>query len=446
MIADTQRRILFLQGPPSTFWCQLCDHFESSGAITRRINFSMGDWVYWRKPGADNYRGRFSRWGDFLRKYLIQHRITDILYYADRLPYHAVAREVGASLGVRTYAVEFGYLRPDWLTLERGAMGTLSHFPSDPEAIRKIARRVGGFVQPKEHFTHRFAQEATNEVLYNLLTVLVPYGYPFYRADKYYHPIVDYLSWLPSAFRKMLTERKRTKAALRLRVERKRYWMLALQIQADYQLRTNAHYHRQADMIAEVIESFAKHAHSDGYLIVKLHPLDNGIERWESLVKRLAKKYGVTERVLAVSDCDLKRTIRSSRGVITINSTVGLHSLRAGTPVKVLGMAIYDIPGLTHQGSLDSFWRKPQKVDKALRNAFVSALAATIQVHGSFYHPEGRLYACREIVRRVMNGLVNEPGAFVNPPPRLARALDRNVKIFSPLKDSGVPPGGGPSA
>lgn len=408
--------------------------------MTRRINLSMGDWVYWRKSGADNYRGRFSRWSAFLRKYLVEHQITDILYYADRLPYHAVAREVAMALGIRTYAVEFGYLRPDWLTLERGAMGTLSHFPNDPEAIRRIARQVSSFVQPKEHFTHRFSQEATNEVIYNLLTALVPYGYPFYRADKYYYPIRDYLSWIPSALRKVFTERKRSEAALRLRSERKRYWMLALQIQADYQLRTNAPYRCQADMIAEVIESFAKHAHQDGHLIVKLHPLDNGIERWESLVKRLAKKNGVVDRVLAVSNCDLKRTIRRSRGVITINSTVGLHSLRAGTPVKVLGIAVYDIPGLTHQGSLDLFWRKPQKVDKTLRNSLVSALAAAIQVHGSFYHPEGRLYACREIVHRVMNNLVNEPGAFVDPPPRLAQAFEQEVPIFSPLKGSGISP------
>lgn len=442
MITDTQRRVLFLQGPPSTFWRQLSDHFDASGAITRRINLSMGDWVYWRKPGADNYRGRFSRWGDFLRNYLIEHQITDILYYADRLPYHAVARELGESLGINTYALEFGYLRPDWITLERGAMGALSHFPNDPQVIRQIARRVRNFSQPKEHFSHPFTQEATNEVTYNLLSSLVPYAYPLYRADKYYSPLLDYLSWLPSALRKTFTEGKRTQAALKLRVDRKHYWMLALQIQADYQLRVNSHYQRQADMIAEVIASFAAHASKEGHLIVKLHPLDNGIERWEHLVERLATKHGVLNRVLAVSDCDLKRTIKHSRGVITINSTVGLHSLRAGIPVKVLGIAVYDIPGLTHQGSLDEFWIRPQKVDKTLRNALVSVLAATIQVHGSFYHPEGRLYACREIVKRIMNNSVNEPGAFVNPPPRLKQALESGVPIFSSLNGSGIRPTG----
>lgn len=47
---------------------------------------------------------------------------------------------------------------------------------------------------------------------------------------------------------------------------------------------------------------------------------------------------------------------------------------------------------------------------------------------------------CREIVRRVMNDLVDKPGAFVDLLPRLA--LERGVPIFNALKGSGVPPSG----
>ncbi|MVW79799.1 capsular biosynthesis protein [Bordetella sp. 02P26C-1] len=440
MEADTKRNILFLQGPPSTFWCQLADQFKAAGAQVRRINLSMGDWVYWRRRGADNYRGRFSRWGEYLRQYLLENRITDILYYADRLPYHAVAREIAASLGVDTYAVEFGYLRPDWVTLERGGMGALSHFPNDPTLVRKIAQRVPPFEQPTEHFTHRFGVEATNEVTYNLLTALLPYAYPFYRADKYYHPLVDYLAWVPNALYKFMTERRRSQAVERLSRGRRRYWMLALQLQADYQLRCNSHYRHQADMIEEVIASFSRNAPRTGHLVVKLHPLDNGIERWERRVANVAERHGVADRVLAVSKCNLKRTIRRSQGVITINSTVGLHSLRAGTPVKVLGIAVYDILGLTHQDSLDTFWEHPAPIDVTLRDALLSALAATIQIHGSFYHPRGRRAACDEIVRRVMHKGVNNAEAYIDPPPRLQSARDRNAPIFSPLKGSNVTP------
>lgn len=103
-------------------------------------------------------------------------------------------------------------------------------------------------------------------------------------------------------------------------------------------------------------------------------------------------------------------------------------------------MAVYDISGLTYQGPLDLFWRKLRKVDKALRNALVSVLTVTIQANGSDYHPEGRLYAYCEIVRRVINDLVSEPEAYVDPPPRLA--LVRGMPIFNALKGSGVPPSG----
>ncbi|SAK56486.1 capsule polysaccharide biosynthesis protein [Caballeronia hypogeia] len=435
-----RRTILFLQGPPSLFWRQLSEHFESAEIPTHRINFSLGDWAYWRKPGAVNYRGRFSRWADFLRDYLVRHKITDILYYADRLPYHAVAREVAESLGVRTYAVEFGYLRPAWLTLERGGMGTLSHFPNDPDAIRAIARRVGPLKSGTPQYSHTFGQEAFNEVFYNLLTSLVPYFFPLYRTDKFYLPLIDYLNWLPRMALQRLREPARVAAADALRHSGKRYWMLALQMQADYQLRANSAYDGQRQVIEQVISSFAQHAPQDGSLVVKLHPLDNGMERWERYVARTARRHGVASRVIAVSDCDLKRTIKRSLGVVTVNSTVGLHALRANCPVKVLGMAMYDIAGLTHQDSLETFWTKPQRINKALLRDFVSAIAATIQIQGSFYHAAGRKAACIAIVRRVLSDQVNDQGAFVQPPPRLERALASGVPIFRSLRGSGVEP------
>jgi capsular polysaccharide export protein len=434
-------KILFLQGPPSVFWRELCEHFEAAGAETYRINFSLGDWAYWRKTGAINYRGRFRHWSGFLRSFLLKHGITDIFYYADRLPYHAVAREVAQTLGINTYAVEFGYLRPYWITLERGAMGALSHFPNDPEVIRSIASRVESPGSSEEaHYGHSFFQEASNEVIYNLLTSLVPYFFPLYRPDKRYLPLIDYLSWPPSSIAKRLRDPRRIAQLDQMQREGNRYWLMPLQIQADYQLRANSRYEHQSHTIEEVIASFAKHAPSTDSLVIKLHPLDNGMERWHSVVNRLARRHGVADRVLTVHECDLNRAVAHCRGVVTVNSTVGLISLRAFKPVKVLGIAVYDIAGLTHQHSLDSFWRAPQSVDRSLLEDFVSALAATIQVRGSFYNASGREAACREIVRRVLTGRVNGFGAFISPPPRLARALHDLVPIHDSLRGSGLAP------
>jgi capsule polysaccharide modification protein KpsS len=64
---------------------------------------------------------------------------------------------------------------------------------------------------------------------------------------------------------------------------------------------------------------------------------------------------------------------------------VGLSSIHHGTPVKVLGDAIYDLPGLTHQGELGDFLRSPGVVDDELYRAFRAYLEHNNQANGSFY-------------------------------------------------------------
>jgi capsular polysaccharide export protein len=78
------------------------------------------------------------------------------------------------------------------------------------------------------------------------------------------------------------------------------------------------------------------------------------------------------------------------------------------------------MPGLTHQGGLDSFWAHPAAIDRGLADAFVRAINGTIQIKGSFYDPLGRQAAIAEIVKRIENDAVNEPGAYEETPPRLA--------------------------
>ena len=425
--------ILFLQGPPSAFWPELARGFEARGAKTLRVNFSAGDWLYWRKGGAINYRGTLGDWPDFLETLIEQNGVTDILYYTDRLPYHVEAARVAAQFGVNCYSIEFGYLRPDWLTLERGGMGSYSHFPVDPDVIRAVASQV-----PKPdlsvRYTHTFGQEAVNEVAYNLATY---FGKPFYHrydADKYYDPFIEYLLWLPRFV--MAGRAKRHAEAVSSQTSNQPFWLLGMQLQSDYQVRANSHYPHLADMLGDVIGSFAAHAPAGHRLLIKQHPLDNGWETWDKVALRIARTFGVEDRIWFIDGGDLTSLIARSEGVVIVNSTVGLHSIQAGRPTKVLGMAIYDIPGLTHQGSLDSFWISPEPVDETLVQALVAALAATIQVKGNFYNKAGRALAATEIVERVLNGRVNEPGAFVTPPPRLAKALMRRGEQASGMADA----------
>ena len=104
--------------------------------------------------------------------------------------------------------------------------------------------------------------------------------------------------------------------------------------------------------------------------------------------------------------------------MVTVNSTAGLHALKQGKPVKVLGRAVFDIAGLTDQQPLDSFWAAPRPPDPELSAAMFRLMAASIQVRGNFYSAAGTNAGAKAIAERLHGNTVNQPGAFVDPPPR----------------------------
>lgn len=415
------RVVLFLQGHPSFFARDLANEIERLGHRALRINLCAGDALYWIGRPSVSYRGRLSEWPRYLSAFIAREGVTDIVYFADRLPYHRAALEVARSAGVRAITFEFGYLRPDWITLERSGMSAQSHFPDDPATIRRIAAEVPA-PDLEERYRYGLLAEAVNEVAFHLVTYFAWPLFPRYDADRYYHPLFEYLSYIP----RLLASRRHGKHAVALMHEmigaHTPYFLVPLQMQSDYQLRANSPYRHQRGMIEEVVASFAAHAAADAHLVFKIHPLDNGLERWPRVIAAAATRHGVTACVHVIDGGNLALMSRHAKGAVVINSTVGLYALRLGCPVKVLGLAVYDIDGLCHRGPLDTFWRTPTRPDKGLADAFVRALAGTIQVKGNFFTREGRRMAIPALAHRLVGDTVNTPGAFVDPPPRLARA------------------------
>ncbi|MEL6768494.1 MAG: hypothetical protein AAFP17_15035, partial [Pseudomonadota bacterium] len=193
-VQPPHRTVLFLQGPASTLWTELADRFAARGHAVHRVNFTLGDWLFWHRPGAINYRGSLTNWESWLETLLRREGVTDIVYFADRLPYHQVAARLAARLGLRAWAVENGYLRPDWLTLEPVAMGRHSAFTRCPETIGRLAEG-----RPLPSFARRypvpFRVEATNEVLFNLAHIFGRPFFPRYVSDKAVAPALEYLGW-----------------------------------------------------------------------------------------------------------------------------------------------------------------------------------------------------------------------------------------------------------
>ncbi|SER92159.1 capsular biosynthesis protein [Rhizobium sp. NFR03] len=412
-----QRVFLFLEGPSSHLFMKIADRLEAKGHACLRVNLNIGDRIFWRRHGGYSFRGHSEAWASWIGDFLTRHRVTDLVLLGEERPYHRVATEAAKQRSIDIYVIEMGYLRPDWLTLERDGMSTNSHFPDDPDHILRAARDL-----PEPDWTRRYAQtflaEAAYDLLYNLPNAFLWFLYPHYRRHALYHPLVEYGGWIL----RLIREKKRLREALATISALARghgpLFIFPLQLQTDFQLRAHSPYHDQQQAIDEVMTSFARFATPDARLVVKIHPLDNGLVDWAGTVERKAAALELGSRVSFLDGGDLAALIGLSMGIVTVNSTVGLHALQQRKPVKVLGVAMFDIDRLTDQQPLDAFWRAPRLPDADVCTAFFRLVAAAIQVRGNFYSKAGTDAGADAIAARLHARDVNEPDAFIDPPPR----------------------------
>jgi capsular polysaccharide export protein len=403
------RRFLFLQGPISPFFAEVAAELAALGHGVHRINLNLGDKLFWRavpgQPKPVDFRGRAADWPGFVARYLELHRITDIVLLGEHRPLHRDAIRAAEARGVAVTVTDFGYFRPDWITLERDGMSGDSRFPRDPAGIRRLAAGL-----PRADLTEvlkdDFPRQARWDVAYHLAG-MVPWPFRHYRSHQLHHPLATYAG---IARRLLRREAERTEGLRALELARGGpFWVFAMQMETDFSIRAYSPYPDMDTPVTEVVRSFARHAPPEAQLIVKVHPLDPCLKSWGRRVPAIAAAAGVVGRVHVAHHGPLDPMLETSRGLVTVNSTVGLRALVLGRPTKALGQAVWDIPGLTHQGTLDAFWAEGTPPEAALRDDFLAALQATTQIRGVFYAPEGRKVAVAETVRRLHEGRVGVP-------------------------------------
>ena len=419
--ADEKRSFLFLQGPISTFFDRLGRALIARGHGVHHIDLHFGDQLFWRLPAA-HYRGRFEDWRAFVGEFLDRHQITDVVLHGDRRPYHIVAAEEARARGIAVIATDLGYVRPDWITLEYDGMTTYSRFPRDPAAIRALAAALPeAGLEPRFHTP--FWLIAVLDVLYNLAMVFGRACYPHYRYHSLWHPFVEYAGWIWSRPKKLFAAPAAREAKRRLQTSPGSYFLVPLQISTDFQIRAHSPFGDVREAVTAIIASFAASG-SRRRLVFVVHPLDNGLIGWHRIVARLARQHGVAGKVDLLPGGTPVELLCQAAGVVTINSTVGVTALHHGVPVKALGNAIFNIPGLTCQSSLDAFWHEPPAPDRELMAAFLRALVGTTQVKGGYYQRASQDCAIAGFIERLERGLYPLPPLaapeFAARPPRPA--------------------------
>ena len=381
------RRFLFLQGLATPFFRELAKDLRRSGASVHRVNFRMGDKFWWRGP-AINYRSSLEKLPEFYRSLFAEHGFTDVLLFGDMRPVHAPVHAVAASHKARVHVFEEGYIRPNWITVEREGVNLNSPLPRDPDWYREAAKLLPP--EDKAAEVHvPIAKRAMQDLAYRISSSLDPLFFSGYRTHRPRRAICEYCGWAARYGKFPYYKRRDKDAWQKPSSPGAPLFLLPLQLNGDSQIMHHSSFGSVADVIRHVVASFAAHAPANASLLIKNHPLDPGLDGHRKVVTQAARAGGAADRVAFLETTNLAEMFPFLAGVVLVNSTTGLSAIWRGIPVFALANPIYRMRGLTAEGSLENFWHRRRKPDLKLYEAFRRVLLHVNHVNGDYFTSSG---------------------------------------------------------
>ena len=389
-LLESAENILLLQGPVGDFFQRLAGWLTANGKTVHKFNFNAGDDYFYLPTQAHTvtFNDSYDAFPEFLQKYIVQHHIQAVVCFGDTRPYHLLAKRIANENQASFWAFEEGYFRPYYITLEKDGVNAFSPLPRRAdfflEQFPKLAQQEYKAPTPVRG---GFTPMAKNAVRYYIELFRNPNKYPNYihhRASNAGH----YLKlWSISILKRLNYYIEDIQIAKRVEAGKYgKFFIVPLQVFNDSQVRIHCDFSSVRSFLLHVLASFAAHAPADTNLIIKHHPMDRGFIDYSRDIKRFIKKHPKLKgRITYVHDVPLPVFLRHGLGMVTINSTSGLSGLIHNMPVKVLGRAHYDIPGITDQNSLAEFWNHPTPPDRDLFHAYRMYHLNITQINGNFY-------------------------------------------------------------
>lgn len=394
-----QRCVLLLQGLMGPLFRHLGKGLTQAGHRVHKVNFNGGDRLFWRQPGGIDFRGTLEEWPSALAEILADKQITDVMLFGDCRDHHMIATRVCRELKIPVHVFEEGYIRPDWVTFERDGVNGHSTLPRDPQWYLETAAALPP-VEQHAQVPSSFRRRAIEGLAYNVADVLTRWHYSNWNNHRPWHPLVEGMGWLRKLRRRKEREIEAAALIARLNASSDPYFLFPLQLDSDAQIRLHSPFAGIAEALKVVVSSFAANAPAGTRLVVKEHPLDNGVRDWQQITTDMATRFGVTERVNYLPSGDIVPVARRSQGMVTINSTSGTLGLSMGIPAVVLGTAIYDIAGITCQDGLDAFWTNPVRPDDRTFEAFRRVLIDRCLIPGGFFSKHALSVVVRHAIAR----------------------------------------------
>jgi capsular polysaccharide export protein len=399
-LSGKDKTFLFLQGPHGPFFYRLGKMLSAAGADVWRVGFNKGDDAFWfSNNNYIPYLGSHDDWeGAFLR-IVDEKSVTDLVLYGDTRPIHAQAIERARSMGLRIHVFEEGYLRPYWISYERG--GANGHSRLMDMTVDDMRAALEGLDLDLPDAPARWGdmrQHIFYGMVYHYFVFLRNWKYRNFRPHRALSVTKEFKLYLKRLLTLPFTAMQRSLATLRIKHGGFPYHLALLQLEHDSSFQMHSPFDTMTDFLELTIDGFAKGAPAHHHLVLKAHPLEDGRVPQRREIKRIAKDLGVSDRVHYVRGGKLAGLLNTARSAVTVNSTAAQQVLWRGLPLKVFGDAVYNMPEFVSTQSLPEFFTNPTRPDSRAYRDYRHYLLETSQIPGGFYSSRGRRQLLRQVV------------------------------------------------
>jgi len=393
------RRFLFLQGPHGPFFRQLGAMLRRAGAEVWRIGFNRGDQAFWGRDGFIPFSGDHSTWPVVLEDHFERLQITDLVLYGDTRFIHAEAVRQAHARGITVHVFEEGYLRPWWVTYERGGSNGHSRLMdlSIPQMQKALESSEIDLIDAPAHWGD-MRHHVVYGFVYHAWVLLANRAYRGFKPHRALNVQSEFLLYLQRLVSMPFTAIERRVATWRVRTGGFPYHLALLQLEHDSSFQMHSPFSTMTEFLDCAIKGFAEGAPRHHHLVFKAHPLEDGRTRLKADIRRLSAQYGVADRVHFIRGGKLAGLLNHARSAVTVNSTAAQQVLWRGMPLKVFGDAVYDKPEFVSTQPLPEFFAAPTRPDLRAYRDYRRFLLETSQLPGGFYSAAGRRQLLRQVV------------------------------------------------
>ncbi|MBD3785761.1 MAG: capsule biosynthesis protein CapA [Sphingomonadales bacterium] len=394
------RHFLMLQGPHGPFFHQLAGMLRAAGARVWRVAFNKGDENFWfDRPSLIPFTDAPEVWPDRVAELIATHAITDLVLYGDTRPIHAQAIAAARAAGVTVHVFEEGYLRPYWVTYERGGANGHSRLMQMSVAEMRAALAQSEIDWPDAPPQWgEMRQHIFYGALYHFFVMVRNGAYAQFRPHRDISVFQEFRLYLRRLLLTPVFMAERALATARVRRGGFPYHLVLLQLEHDSSFRMHSPFASQTEFVDLVMAGFARGAPAHHHLVFKAHPLEDGRAPVTRAIRAATARHGLTGRVHFVRGGKLAGLLAQARSAVTVNSTAAQQVLWRGLPLKAFGAAVYDKPDFVSPQPLEEFFAAPARPDSRAYRDYRHFLLETSQVPGGFYAARGRRRLLRQVV------------------------------------------------